>query len=169
MSNKRAKERLIKLFGVQCFIDKLHLRKKDKDKKRGKKFKGSKKRRKILQNLTYHHIIERHLGGRATVENGALLSKENHEWFHKQPVSDQINMDRKFQEYKVNVLKQKGILNQFQEEFAVPKESLYNKSKKSEFKENLRIDNIDGRLPQKFNRAKRKENDRKIFSEYLER
>ena len=31
-SNKKAKERLIELYGPECFIDKLHLRK-DKDRK----------------------------------------------------------------------------------------------------------------------------------------
>ena len=106
MSNRVAREKLEKLFGAKCFIEKLHLRKGRTGVKR--KFRGSKKRRKSLQKLTYHQIIEKHLGGEASVENGALLSEENHEWFHKQPISDQINMDKKFQEYKVRVLKQTG-------------------------------------------------------------
>ena len=174
-SNKVARERLEYLFGAKCFIEKLHLRKETKDKRRRKKFKGSKKRRKTLQKLTYHHIIEEHLGGKATVENGALLSEENHSWFHEQPLSSQINMDKKFQEYKIQILKQKGIFNQFQEDFDVPQKSLYDgkekksKSKRNSFKERLRFNNAEQELPPKINRAKRKANDRELFKEYLGR
>ena len=39
-------------------------------------------------------------GGKATVENGALLSIENHAWFHKQSSQDQAIMNAMFQEYK---------------------------------------------------------------------
>ena len=39
-------------------------------------------------------------GGIATVENGALLSAENHAWFHKQNPQDQAIMNTMFQEYK---------------------------------------------------------------------
>ena len=93
-SNKPAKDMLIKLYGPECFIEKLHLR---QDKNRHYKGKGQKKR---MKQLTYHHILERRNGGKATIENGALLSAENHAWFHKQSKKDQIIMNRMFQEYK---------------------------------------------------------------------
>jgi len=93
-SNKSAKEKLIALYGAECFIDKLHLR---KDTDRTYTGKAQYKR---MKQLTYHHILEKSKGGRATVENGALLSTENHEWFNKQSKAAQAEMNRLFQEYK---------------------------------------------------------------------
>lgn len=93
-SNKKAKERLIELYGAECFIDKLHLR---KDK--GRVYKGKKQKEKMKQ-LTYHHIVEKRNNGKATVENGALLSVENHAWFNKQSQQAQAQMNAMFQEYK---------------------------------------------------------------------
>lgn len=66
-SNKRAKEKLIQLYGAECFIDKLHLR---KDKKRRYTSKGQQKR---MRELTYHHIREKSKGGKATVENRSFI------------------------------------------------------------------------------------------------
>ena len=39
-------------------------------------------------------------GGKATIENGALLSLENHEWFNKQSDKHKEIRNRKFQNYK---------------------------------------------------------------------
>lgn len=98
MSNKRAKERLIDLYGAECFIEKLHLRK-DTDPRKY----TSKGQRKRMKQLTYHHIQERSNGGQATVENGALLSTENHEWFNRQSKEAQRQMNELFQQYKASV------------------------------------------------------------------
>ena len=94
-SNREAREKLIKLYGAECFIEKLHLRKDDKP--RQYKSKGQYYR---MKQLTYHHILERSKGGAATVENGALLSAENHEWFHKQKEPQRQEMNQAFQDYK---------------------------------------------------------------------
>jgi ATP:corrinoid adenosyltransferase len=93
-SNKSAKEALIRRYGKKCFIERLHLRDTSKMKYTGC---GQLKR---MKQLTYHHILEKSKGGRATVENGALLSCENHEWFHKQPKESQRVMNEMFQELK---------------------------------------------------------------------
>lgn len=98
MSNKRAKERLIQLYGAECFIEKLHLRKDTEPRKYTSK--GQYKR---MKQLTYHHIREKQHGGKSTVENGALLSAENHEWFNKQSKEAQKQMNELFQEYKHSV------------------------------------------------------------------
>lgn len=98
MSNKRAKERLIQLYGAECFIEKLHLRK-DTEPRRY----SSKGQYKRMKQLTYHYIKERQYGGKATVENGALLSAENHEWFNKQSKETQRQMNELFQKYKQSV------------------------------------------------------------------
>ena len=50
MSNKRAKQKLIELYGSECFIEKLHLRV-DTEPRRY----TSKGQRKRMKQLTYHH------------------------------------------------------------------------------------------------------------------
>ena len=94
-SNKKAKEKLIRIYGAECFIEKLKLRKDVKPIRY--KSKGQMKK---MKQLTFHHIKMRKDGGRATVENGALLSAENHAWFHQQSSKDQTQMNAMFQEYK---------------------------------------------------------------------
>ena len=98
MSNKQVKEKLIRLYGAECFIKKLHLRKDTEPRKYTSK--GQYKR---MKQLTYHHIREKQHGGKATVENGALLSAENHEWFNKQSKEAQKQMNELFQKYKASV------------------------------------------------------------------
>lgn len=93
-SNKSVKERLIKLYGNKCFIERLKLRDTT-----GLKYTGCGQYKRMKQ-LTYHHILEKSKGGKATVENGALLSAENHEWFHKQSKPEQRKMNNMFQELK---------------------------------------------------------------------
>ena len=97
-SNKGAKEKLIKLYGAECFIEKLQLR---KDTERRYTSKGQRKR---MKQLTYHHILEKSKGGKATVENGAILSAENHEWFNKQSKEEQKRMNDMFQQYKLGII-----------------------------------------------------------------
>lgn len=98
MSNKSAKQELIRRYGKECFIEKLHLRKDDKPRRYTGK--GQMKR---MKQLTYHHIRMKKDGGKATVENGALLSAENHQWFHQQSPQAQGYMNALFQEYKRQV------------------------------------------------------------------
>lgn len=93
-SNKRAKEALIRRYGAECFIEKLKLRDTS-----GRKYTGKSQKAKMKQ-LTYHHIKMKKDGGQATVENGALLSAENHAWFHQQSPQAQGYMNAIFQEYK---------------------------------------------------------------------
>lgn len=66
-SNKRAKEKLIELYGPECFIEKLHLR---PDTERRYTGKGQMEK---MRQLTYHHIHERSKGGKATVENRSFV------------------------------------------------------------------------------------------------
>lgn len=62
MSNKSNKNKLMKLFGKQCFIDKLQLRKEPMN------YTGKKQKRKMTKRsktLTYHHIVEKQNGRRS--------------------------------------------------------------------------------------------------------
>ena len=95
--NKSPIQELEKLYGKECFIEKLHLREEKQQRYTGK---GQFKR---MKQLTYHHIQMKKDGGKATVENGALLSTENHAWFHKQPPEKQAEMNKAFQQYKMTM------------------------------------------------------------------
>lgn len=93
-SNKRAKELLIKRYGEQDFLDALHI---VLPKSKTYTSKGQRKR---MKQLTYHHIREKSKGGKATIENGALLTAENHAAFHQLPEESQRQLNDMFQEYK---------------------------------------------------------------------
>ena len=96
-SNRAVKERLIARYGAECFIERLKLRDTS-----GLTYSG-KNQYKRMKMLTYHHIKERSKGGKATIENGALLSAENHQWFHQQDRADRERMNNAFQELKRNI------------------------------------------------------------------
>lgn len=96
-SNKSVKEEMIRRYGAECFIERLKLRDTS-----GLRYKG-KGQYKKMKMLTYHHIRMKSKGGKATVENGALLSAENHAWFHQQPKGDQERMNQQFQDLKRDI------------------------------------------------------------------
>ena len=146
-SNKNAKQKLIKKYGAECFIEKLHLRKDTTPRKY--KGKGQMKR---MKQLTYHHIKMRKDGGKATVENGALLSAENHAWFHQQSPQAQEYMNAIFQEYKKQMDECTVVFTD--EELNLPFEV-----KATEF-------SIDEKG--KFNRAKEKRETQKIINDYYD-
>lgn len=96
-NNRQAKEELIRRYGAECFIERLHLRDTT-----GLKYTG-KGQYKKMKALTYHHIKPKSKGGQATVENGALLSNENHDWFNHQPKGEQERMNKMFQQLKKDI------------------------------------------------------------------
>lgn len=151
-SNKKAKDRLIELYGPECFIEKLHLRKDKKPRKYTSK--GQYKR---MKELTYHHIKERRNGGKTTVENGALLSNENHQWFNKQSDKAQRQMNELFQQYKrlINI----GIV--------VNGETLIEKELEIDMSDVIEIPLIDTteEIKRKYNRAKEKREWKKEIEE----
>jgi len=146
-SNKKAREALERLYGKECFIEKLHLRKDNEPRKYTSK--GQMKR---MKQLTYHHILERRKGGKATVENGAILSNENHIWFHKQSESKQGYMNAIFQEYKRQV---DGCKVTFVDFIETP----------------YKVNAVDFSIDEKgrYNRAKEKQELRKMSEEYVDR
>lgn len=148
-NNKRIKNKMVAKYGSECWIEKLHLRK-DTEPRRY----TSKAQMKRMKMLTYHHIKERRNGGKSTEENGALLSAENHAWFHKQPLEIQIRLNQIFQEYK----KQFSLLN------GNDKQAV-KKSKPDE----LSFEQFIIKARQHYNRAKKKRKDKRIIDEYYER
>lgn len=107
-SNKEAKRTLILKYGAVCFIEELGLRSKEEVKKDISRY-TSKKQRMIMDGLTYHHIIEKCKGGKATEENGALLRSINHIWFNRLPKEKQEEINKLFQQYKKQHGKQSQI------------------------------------------------------------
>ena len=145
-SNKRAKEELIRCYGPECFIDKLKLR----DNTNGRRYTG-KSHKSRMKQLTYHHIKMKKDGGRATRENGALLSAENHQWFNQQSKEAQEYMNRKFQEYKAQVDGRQPIVIDTSD---LPIETIEPQPIVEEPKE-------------KYNRAKEKREVQKIINDYF--
>ncbi len=93
-SNKRAKQKLIERYGGIDFLDQLKVK---VPTSRTYKSKGQLKR---MKQLTYHHIKEKQNGGKATIENGALLTEEHHIWLHQQPPEVKTKLNNAFQELK---------------------------------------------------------------------
>ena len=154
-SNKKAKEELIRLYGAECFIERLHLRPEESKVYTGKQLKYMRKHQQQLKRLTYHHIKERSQGGKATVKNGALLNEGNHRWFNQQTKENQEKMNEAFQELKDKLDKAReckiefvdtldiGIkINyteiSFSEEIKPPKEKFNRAKEKREFEKRIR-------------------------------
>lgn len=111
MSNKKTREEMIALFGEECWIEKLNLKPRSIiGEYTGKSIQKAKEEKRIV----YHHIIMKKDGGKSTIANGALISEENHAWFHKQKQWRQDAMNEYFQQYKINC-----ILANFDDEMAV--------------------------------------------------
>ena len=98
--NQRVRKEMINKYGEKCFIEELHLRDKKDIEKEFKLY--GKKQRKVMDELTYHHIIERCKGGATTEENGAILRNINHRWFNRLSKEKQAEINRLFQVYKRN-------------------------------------------------------------------
>lgn len=152
-SNKRVREELESLYGKECFIEKLHLRKDTEPRKYTSKGQMEK-----MKRLTFHHILEKRNNGQATVENGALLSNENHIWFHKQSEHKQGYMNAIFQEYKRQVDECKNECKVvFVDDLKIPYEV-----KVAEI-------NLEEKMNGEYNRAREKEKLRKMSEEYIDR
>lgn len=149
-SNKRAKQRLIERYGGIDFLDQL------KVKTGESRTYTSKGQRERMKRLTYHHIVEKQYGGQSTVENGALLTEEHHIWLHKQPPEVKTKLNNAFQELKR--LKDKELPVEFVDINKIP------------FELNVCDLEIDkkGRI-KVYNRAKVKEEMRKLMVEELEK
>lgn len=93
--NSKARKQLKKIFGDGCFIERMGLR----------EIKGY---RTIDRMITYHHIKKKSEGGRATVENGANLAWENHQWLHSLPEEEQDRVNEMIQNWKLAFVEMKG-------------------------------------------------------------
>lgn len=97
--NKKARIRLEKMFGKICMIEAAGIRCIPKEER--KKIKGYKK---YEDQITFHHIKERCKGGAATTENGALVKGYNHIWLHSLPEDEKEAVNKKLIQFKIAFL-----------------------------------------------------------------
>lgn len=86
MKNKTIRTIMQMLYGKECFIEKLGIR-----------ICGAKT---LDHTINYHHIVPVEQLGKTTIQNGALIARYNHDWFHQQPLYVQDELNEMFQEYK---------------------------------------------------------------------
>ena len=99
-ANKTKRNLLIHKYGNKCFIEELGLRTEAEIRSDLKRYKSKKQRRK-MNKLTYHHIIAKCKGGETTEENGALLRYINHIWLHSLPAVQQKEINQLLLQYKL--------------------------------------------------------------------
>lgn len=96
-----ARKQLEKRYEKGCFIERAGIRKiSPKEEEELRKIYGFKK---FDRKISYHHIKEKHLGGRVTIENGANLAVYNHIWLHSQPPEVKEEINKKLQEFKFSI------------------------------------------------------------------
>ena len=145
--NQKVRKEMINKYGEKCFIEELHLRDKKDIEKEFRLY--GKKQRKIMDELTYHHIVEKCKGGETTEENGAILRNINHRWFNRLSKEKQAEINKLFQAYKENY---KRCKIEFVDDLEAGIELAFT---------DLQVYDMKKEKKDKFNRAKEKENSRK--------
>lgn len=99
-SNKAAREALEKIYGSKCMIHE-GIRKITGINAKKNRYKG----KSISRQLTYHHLKAKRDGGRATIENGALLCRVCHDWLEEQSPKDRNRLNQELRAYKARECK----------------------------------------------------------------
>lgn len=160
-SNKSARQKLERLYGKKCMIEKLGIRYIPKKERR--KIKGYTK---YDDCLTFHHIREKHNGGETTAENGALLKGYNHRWLHSLPDYQKEQINEVLQQYKLHVLAKRmeidngGSIQEIEEDIVLDFDP-------SEFIKLPAFDTDKKPKKIKFNRAKEKQALQRYIDEVL--
>lgn len=95
--NQRAKKRLIQKFGKICMVEEAGIRKIPRAVRI--KIKGYK----ISDDMiTFHHLIPRREGGKATPENGALVKDYNHRWLESLSEEEREDVNNQLRDFKLN-------------------------------------------------------------------
>ena len=89
--NSKARKNLEKIYGKGCFMERAGIR----------KITGFKK---DAYTMTYHHMRHVSEGGKATVENGANLALENHEFLHSLPREEEEKINNEIRRWKANFI-----------------------------------------------------------------
>lgn len=165
MKNRQGRKILEQIYGEGCFMERAGIRKitPEEEKLFKKTIKGFKK---LDRTITYHHIRERHNGGKVTIENGANLAAYNHAWLHQQSPEVRNSINRQLQEFKMSIVRMS---------FNDKCEQIDMMSKQIPLRQDNYVsikayDNTEQDLEkrrQKFNRAKTKRETQKMIDEIL--
>ena len=94
--NKRVRKELERIFGKGCFMERAGIR----------KIKGV---RKDARMMTYHHLKHESEGGKVTLETGANLYLENHQFLHSLPRGEEERINNQIRRWKANFLALRGM------------------------------------------------------------
>ncbi len=94
--NSKARKDLERIFGKGCFMERAGIR----------TIKGV---RKDARLMTYHHLKHKSEGGKATVENGANLYAENHQFLHSLSRGEEEKINNVIRRWKANFLTTNGL------------------------------------------------------------
>lgn len=101
LKNRTGRKLLEQRYGKGCFIERAGIRViTPEQESKLRKIKGFKR---LNRRITYHHLVEKHLGGEVSISNGANIAAYNHEWLHRQSpeVIEQIN--EQLQQFKLSI------------------------------------------------------------------
>ena len=157
--NSKARKKLEQIYGEGCFMERAGIR----------EVHGY---RKDAHQMTYHHMRHKSEGGKATVENGANLALENHQFLHSLPRMEEEKINNQIRQWKMNFVTMKGD-GTVEHTGSIDFPDLTNDENciiidlqdtiREEEKKELRL----SRKKQKFNRAKTKRETQKFIEEEL--
>ena len=160
--NKQARKELERIYGKGCFFARAKIaeRIETTDELSFKRFVEYKryKGKKISHRITYHHLVHRADGGKATVENGANVEEIAHQYLHSLPRNKEEVINNMLREWKLNYVTING-----DEAGTVDLENV-------EIAEDVIVIPVFEQKPKhKYNRAKTKREFQKRIEEDLER
>lgn len=104
--NKQARKELERIYGKGCFFARAKIaeRIETTDELSFKRFVEYKryKGKKISHRITYHHLVHRTDGGKATVENGANVEEIAHQYLHSLSRNKEEVINNMLREWKLN-------------------------------------------------------------------
>lgn len=159
-SNKSARQQLERVFGKICMVEAAGIRYIPKEKRR--KIKGYTKYDDVL---TYHHIHEKAKGGKATMENGAIVRGYNHRWIHTLSEEKKEEVNSRLIQFKVDMIQAIG---DGLRKTPVAEIDLSLEINPDEEYEVIPVYDNDRKPKEKFNRAKEKRNFQKKVDRYFE-
>jgi hypothetical protein len=111
--NKRVKDELMRIYGKGCFFERAKVAeriaamggiKTYKSFLNGKRYNGQK----LSKQLTLHHLQHRSEGGKTTIENGAVISEDAHQYIQSLPRDEEELINNMLREWKINIIEMRG-------------------------------------------------------------
>lgn len=106
--NRQIRQQLARLYGKGCFFERAHIA--EKIEKMGgiktyKKFLQEKRYtgKKIVNQISMHHLCHRSEGGSTTVYNGANVSTIAHQYLHSLPRNQEEIINNELRRFKYNI------------------------------------------------------------------